>query len=286
MHPHEVLRLGSGGLAVILMAVAVLGRRRSSRQRTRAALGAGQIALTTLLVTWAGLLLRSEVQLRSLDPRTNGSASNGAVKIAALALRFDKYGAPEQRQAFFDNVIARLCHVPGIRVDDSGSALPLAGNAYFAVFFSMGDGSSAVQLPDEQRFIRWQGDIDPDSLATEVNHAVKTFDRGIHYWHVGSDTSRVTFLVFGVYGVVALLLAYIGFRGEAPDRGMVTAAVGIAIGLALARATTWLLTGYLWGVSVTDLTTFVLSAAIVAGIVLFASLVERQPAPKGYLTAP
>jgi hypothetical protein len=281
MHLHEVLRLGAGGLAVMLIGVAVLGRQRSSGQAARGALGAGLIALTTLLVIWAGLLLRNEVQIRSLDPR-----SGGAVKIAALALRSDKYRAPEQRQAFFDSVIARLGHVPGIRVDDSGSALPLGGNAYYALFFSMGDTSPAVQLPDEQRFIRWQADIDPDSLAKEINHAVKTFDRGIHYWHVGSDVSRLTFLVFGVYGAVALLLAYIGFRREAPHRGMATAVVGIAIGLGLARATTWLMTGYLWGISVTDLTTFVVSAGIVAGIVLFASLVERQPAPKSYLAAP
>jgi hypothetical protein len=37
---------------------------------------------------------------------------------------------------------------------------------------------------------------------------------------------------------------------------------------------------------VTDVTTFVLSAAIVAGIVLLASVVERQRAPKGYRAAP
>jgi hypothetical protein len=106
------------------------------------------------------------------------------------------------------------------------------------LFFSMGDGSPGVQLPSGQQFIKWQADVGPDLLAAEVNHAVKTFDRGIHYWHVGSDASRATVLVFGVYGVVALLLAYIGFGGEAPRRGTATAAVGIAIGLALARATT------------------------------------------------
>jgi hypothetical protein len=279
MHPHEVLRLGAGGLAVILIAVAVLGRRRSSRQRTRAALGVGLIALTTLLVIWAGLLLRNEVQLHSLDPRSSGGARNGAVKIAALALRSDRYSAPEQRLAFVHSVMARLNDVPGIRVDDSGTALPLAGNAYFALFFSMGDGSPGVQLPHGQQFIKWQADVGPDSLAKEINHAVKTFDRGIHYWHVGSDASRLTGLVFGVYGAVSLLLAYIGFRWEAPDRGMATAAVGIAIGLGLAAATTWLLTGYLWGVSVTDLTTFVVSATTVAGIVLFASLVGHSALP-------
>jgi hypothetical protein len=126
------------------------------------------------------------------------------VKIAALALRSDRYRAPEQRRAFFHSVMARLNDVPGIRVDDSGSALPLAGDAYFALFFSMGDGSPGVQLPNGQRFIKWQADTGPDSLAKEINHAVKTLDRGIHYWHVG---------------------------------------------LGLAAATTWLLTGHLWGVS-------------------------------------
>jgi hypothetical protein len=61
---------------------------------------------------------------------------------------------------------------------------------------------------------------------------------------------------------------------------MATTAVGIATGLGLARATTWLLTGYLWGVSVTDLPTFVASAGILASIVLVASHVGPQPALK------
>ena len=261
---------------MILIAVAVLGRRRSSRQRTRASLGAGLIASTTLLVICAGLLLRNEAQLHSVEPRLSGGARNGAVKIAALAFRSDRYSAPEQRRAFFHRVTARLDDVPGIRVDDSGTALPLAGNAYFALFFSIGDGSPAVQLPDGQRFIRWQADIGPDPLAEEINHAVKTVDRGIHYWHIGSDVSRGTFLVFAAYAAVALLLAYIGFRGEALDRGMAAAAVGIAIGLGLAAATTWLLTGYLWGVSERDLTTFMVSATTVAGIVLIASRVGHS----------
>ena len=279
MHPHEVLRLSAGGLAVVLVAVAVLGRRRSSRQRTRAVLGAGLIALTTPLVIWAGLLLRHEVQLHSLDPRSSGAVPGGTVKIAALALRSDRYWAPEQRRAFFHRVMARLNDVPGIRVDDSGTALPLAGKAYFALFFSIGDGSPDGQLPDGQRFIRWQADIGPDRLAEEINHAVKTVDRGIHYWHVGSDVPRGTFVVFAAYAAVALLLAYIGFRGEALDRGMAAAAAGIAIGLGLAAATTWLLTGYLWGVSERDLTTFLVSATTVAGIVLIASRVRHSALP-------
>ena len=77
---------------------------------------------------------------------------------------------------------------------------------------------------------------------------------------------------FGVYGVVALLFTFIGFRGEAPNRGITAMAMVIPTGLELAKATTWYLTPYLCGVSLTDLTTFVVSAGIVAGIVPSASL--------------
>jgi hypothetical protein len=61
--------------------------------------------------------------------------------------------------------MARLNDVPGIHVDDSYTALPLAGNAYFALFFSMGDGSPGVQLPHGQQFIKWHADVGPDLLA-------------------------------------------------------------------------------------------------------------------------
>ena len=234
-------------------------------------LGAGQIALSTVLVIWAGLLLRNDVQMRSLA--LHGSV--GGVRIAALALPSNKYRAPEQRRAFFDNVTARLRHVHGVRFDDPGDALPLAGNAYFAVFFAMGDGPPSVQLPDRQRFIQWHADTNAVTLANEVNHAVKSFDRGIHYWHMGLDASRATFLVFVAYAAVGLLLVYAGFRGEALGRAILAAAAGMVIGLGLAHATTWLLTGYLWGVSVTDPAVFLVSAMSVAAIAVASSSFNR-----------
>jgi hypothetical protein len=278
MHVHDILRLGSGGFALILIGIAALGRRRSSHHGIRLALGVVQTALGTLLVICAGLLLRSALQVHALDP----GASGDDVKIAVLALRTDRYGAQEQRRALFDSVIARLGHVPGIRVDDTGSALPLAGHAYFAVFFSVGNGSSTARPPNGQRFITWQADVDPDSLAKEVNHAVKTFDRGVHYWQIGEDAymGRVTLVTFGGYGVLALILLYVGFRGERLSRGIAATAVGLAIGLGLSLTATRLLTGYLFGISVTDVTVFAASASIVLAVVLLACLFQGRPAPK------
>jgi hypothetical protein len=224
--------------------------------------------LSTLILIFAGLLLRAQTQVRLIDPGVSGNAT----KIAVLALRTEKYGARDKRQAFFDTVMARLSHVPGIRVDDSGSALPLAGNRYYAVFFSIGGEAPAAQLPDGQQFIRWRADVGPEPLAQEVNRVVKTFDRGIHYWHVGSDgpMGNVTAAVFSVYGVLALLFVYLGFRGDTSGYSLLAVAVGILAGLGLAKATTFLLTGYLFGVGLADLPTFLVSAGIAAGTVLFA----------------
>jgi hypothetical protein len=100
-----------------------------------------QIGLATLLVICAALLARSAVQLRGLDP----GVASGTAKRAVLALRTDRYGAPERRRAFFDRVLTNLHQVPGLRMDDSGGARPLAGNVYFAVYFSMGGPPPSVQ---------------------------------------------------------------------------------------------------------------------------------------------
>jgi tetratricopeptide (TPR) repeat protein len=51
----------------------------------------------------AGLLVRSGVQRRLIYPRVGGDAARTAI----LALRKDKYGAPEKRKAFFDLSLTR-----------------------------------------------------------------------------------------------------------------------------------------------------------------------------------
>ena len=269
------MRLSLGGAALLIIAAVAIVRRRSTHWGVRRSLAAAQIALAMPLLICAGLLARSTVQVRSFDP----GVSDGATRRAVLALRIDRYGTSEQRRAFFDSVLAQLGDVPGIQVVDTGSSLPLAGHNYYAMFFSIGGNPLGSQPPGEQHFIVWQADLDSESLAAKVNSAVKALDRGIHYLSVGQRTpmDMLTFVAFSVYAALALLLVYAGFRGDALGGGATTAAAGIIIGIAVARAVTWLLTGLLFGISVTDVSTFSASAVLTAGVVLFACYFKGPP---------
>ena len=129
MQLHDVLRLSGGVVCLLLLALLTFAGRRTGRHGAQGLLAAMQIALATLLVICAALLARSAVQLPTLDP----GVAAGTAKRAVLALRTDRYGALERRRAFFDSVLRNLQHVPGLRMDDSGGARPLAGNVYFAL---------------------------------------------------------------------------------------------------------------------------------------------------------
>jgi hypothetical protein len=273
----DLLRIIFGGLALLLIAGIALSLRRRGDFRIRGLLAASQIALAIPLVICVGLLVRSEVQRRSIYPGVSGDATRRAV----LALRTDKYGGPEQRKEFFDRIQERLNHVPGLHVADTGGALQLANNDYYALYFSMGGGPPTVQPPMAQRFINWQADVDSDTLAMEVNNAVKTFDRGIHYWtvtHQQSPQDQSIMIAFGVYAALSLLLIAVSFRGETLRHGAAWVMAGIVIGLGMSVAVTRLLTGLLFGVSVTNLMVFALSVILVASIALSACLVAKRRA--------
>ena len=274
MQLRDVLRLSAGAVSLLLIVVFTLAQRRTARHGWRRLFATMQVALATLVVICAGLLARSAVQVRGLDP----GVAAGTARRAVLAFRTDRYGAPERRRAFFDRVLANLRHVPGLRMDDSGGARTLAGNGYFAVYFSMGDAPPAVAARDAHPFVVWNADVDPESLAVEVKRAVKTLDRGIHYWDVGysSTMGRVTRAAFGTYATGALLLVYVGFRRDALQSVFPPVVVGIALGLALASFLTVLLTGYLFGISVTDFATYAVSAALVAAAALSAPSLLRH----------
>jgi hypothetical protein len=274
MQLHDALRLSAGAVSLLLVVLFTLARRRAARNGWRRLFAAMQISLATLLVICAGLLARSAVQLRGLDP----GVAAGTARRAVLAFRTDRYGTPERRRAFFDRVLTNLRHVPGLRMDDSGGAQPLAGNTYFAVFFSMGDAPPVLAARDAPPFVVWTADVDPESLAVEVKSAVKTLDRGIHYLDVGysSTMGRVTRAAFGTYATFALLLVYVGFRRDAPRSVFPPVVVGIALGLALASFLTVLLTGYLFGISVTDFGAYALSVALVAAAALSAPLISSR----------
>ncbi|MBN8226571.1 ABC transporter permease [Corallococcus macrosporus] len=95
--------------------------------RTRAALIVAETALAVLLLVSAGLLLRSFVHLRRIDP---GFRSEGVltVKLDLPPIRYAFGGAAPA--AFYDALLERLRALPGVEAAGVVNALPMEGKRW------------------------------------------------------------------------------------------------------------------------------------------------------------
>lgn len=91
-------------------------------RRSRTLLVAGEVALSFVLLTGAGLLLKSFWQLEDVRP----GFDPGGVLSMRITLPDYKYAAPRQRAAFFANVAQELERTPGIESAAVVSQLPLS----------------------------------------------------------------------------------------------------------------------------------------------------------------
>lgn len=103
------------------------GTRGSAGRRTvflRAALVVGEIALAVLLLSTAGLLVRSYARLMDEPP----GFRPGGVLTARLDLPEARYPHPEQRTAFAHAALAALRGLPGVQTAGLTNVLPFTGN--------------------------------------------------------------------------------------------------------------------------------------------------------------
>ena len=91
------------------------------RQWARRALVAVEVALSVVLVVGAGLMLRSFERLLSVQPGFDGRG----MLMASIALPDISYGEPERIESFYEQLIARLRSMPGVRAASAGSGVPL-----------------------------------------------------------------------------------------------------------------------------------------------------------------
>ena len=82
----------------------------------------GQVALTFVLLTGSGLLIRSLLRLQSVD--TGFQPSSTVTMNIQLDGRYDK---PESRRAFFRTALDRVSALPGVTAAAGVSRLPLGG---------------------------------------------------------------------------------------------------------------------------------------------------------------
>ena len=104
--------------------------------RFRSALAIAEIALAIMLVTGAGLLLRSVLVLNSLDPGYHADR----VLTMYISLPLKRYPTPENALTFHQAVEREIASLPGVRSVGLGFSLPLDG-------WEIGQGFTIVGAP-------------------------------------------------------------------------------------------------------------------------------------------
>ena len=98
----------------------------AERGRLRAVLVGSEMALALVLLTGAGLAVRSFVALRAVDP---GFEPRGVLS-AVVSLRGTAQAAPERRLAFYQSALERVRRVPGVASASFINHLPMAGDIW------------------------------------------------------------------------------------------------------------------------------------------------------------
>jgi putative ABC transport system permease protein len=120
----------------------------ASRQcaRLRAGLVVGQVALSMLLLIFAGLMVRSFLAVTKFDP---GMPTQGLVH-GWIHFPARQYESVESKRAFFDCVLARLSALPGVTHTAVSFGLPPVGSPH----------SEDVTIPGKPHEKKWRTGID------------------------------------------------------------------------------------------------------------------------------
>jgi putative ABC transport system permease protein len=115
---------GAGsGLSLTLNEGGRGGTAGRAGRRLRNALVVAELALAVVVLIGAGLLMRSFVRLRSVDP---GFQPAGLLTVR-VPLAGGRNAAPDRRMAFFRQLTDRIATLPGVRAVGAVNALPLTG---------------------------------------------------------------------------------------------------------------------------------------------------------------
>jgi putative ABC transport system permease protein len=137
--PAEVLRSGGYDRGVM------------SRGRLGDALIVGQLALTMVLLTGAGLLARSFSRLTRLDPGFDPSH----LLITEVQLSATRYPRAEQRGEYLRRVLESVAALPGVTVTAIGTGIPLSGGGFSVVTRSDPTGRADTSM-------YWVAAVSPD----------------------------------------------------------------------------------------------------------------------------
>jgi putative ABC transport system permease protein len=124
----------------------------------RALLIVTEVALATVLLTGAGLLMRSFLKMQNVDP---GFPSNQLLTMH-VGLAGPRYSTPQQRTDFADRVLQRIASIPGVQGAALSNAPPVNGRA-IGYFFNI-EGRPALEPTKAPVF--WLNTVSPGYFQT------------------------------------------------------------------------------------------------------------------------
>ena len=266
----------------------------------RSALVVVEVALAFVLLTGAGLLLRSFRNLLQVD-----AGFDAANAIAAgVPISEKRFPDPAQLTAYLREIVAAVEAVPGVREAELTSALPLEGWGYGMPYQIA--GRPMVDRANRQGcFFKMVSPSYFHTLGNQPLTDMRTLER-IKSENVASDRLQTALLgsfagvaillaAIGIYGVVSYAVAQrtheIGIRAAlGADAGsllrlilrggMALTAAGLAIGLAGSLAIATLMGNLLFGVGARDPATLAAVAAALASVALLACYLPARRAAK------
>ena len=125
------------------------GSDAPGRHRTRTSLAVAQIALALTLMIVSGLMIRTFVAMRDVQP---GFTDPGAVQTFRIAIAPDEAADPRQFARTHESIAARISSVPGVASVGLSSSITMDGEDNANPLYVEGVAVPEGQLPPLRRF--------------------------------------------------------------------------------------------------------------------------------------
>jgi putative ABC transport system permease protein len=114
-----------------------------NRKRLRSALIVCQVAVSFMLLIGAGLMIRSFMNLQHVDP---GFVPENVLTMR-INLNFTKYDNADKRRAFFEDLLEKVKHQPGVISAAASMVFPLNGSDPMTNNFTIEGSQPGPSLP-------------------------------------------------------------------------------------------------------------------------------------------
>jgi putative ABC transport system permease protein len=154
------------------------------RHRVRAVLVVAQVALAMLLLVSSGLMIRTFLELRAIDP---GFSRPGEVQAVRVSIPESQVKEAAQVMALQEAILRRFETVPGVSVVSITNSAPMEGGASNPVYAADHEYAAGALPP-----VRQTRNVSPGFMASIGSHLVAGRDFRWDEWHTPAAVVMVS----------------------------------------------------------------------------------------------